>query len=44
MPEGWCLRTEKLFARTTIHLPHPTEAWFFENGVSFQGPVEVFFT
>jgi hypothetical protein len=42
LPEGWALRTEKLSARTTIHLPHPTQAWFFRNGASFQGPVELF--
>lgn len=40
LPEGWVLRTEKLTVRTTIHLPHPTQAWFFDNGASFQGPVE----
>jgi hypothetical protein len=42
LPEGWTLRTEKLTVRTTIHLPHPTQAWFFENGASFQGPVDLF--
>jgi len=42
LPDGWALRTEKLAARTTIHLPHPTQAWFFANGASFQGPVELF--
>lgn len=42
LPEGWALRTEKLASRTTIHLPNPTEAWFFANGASFQGPVEIF--
>lgn len=42
LPEGWMLRTEKLDSRTTIHLPSPTEAWFFANGASFQGPVEGF--
>lgn len=40
LPDGWTLRTEKLAERTTIHLPHPTLAWFFANGASFQGPVE----
>lgn len=44
LPEGWALRTEKLAARATIHLPHPTQAWFFRNGASFQGPVEFFNT
>jgi len=42
LPDGWTLRTEQLAVRTTIHLPHPTEAWFFENGASFQGPVDTF--
>ena len=42
LPEGWVLRTEKIDARATIHLPHPTQAWFFANGASFQGPIETF--
>jgi hypothetical protein len=42
LPEGWVLRSEKFAARTTIHLPHPTQAWFFKNGASFQGPVDLF--
>jgi hypothetical protein len=42
LPDGWVLRTEKITSPTTIHLPHPTEAWFFANGASFQGPVDVF--
>ncbi len=42
LPEGWSLRTEKLESRTTIHLPNPTQAWFFANGASFQGPVDAF--
>ena len=42
LPEGWTLRSEKLAVRTTIHLPNPTQAWFFEDGSSFQGPVEPF--
>jgi hypothetical protein len=41
LPDGWALRSLKLTARTTIHLPHPTQAWFFKNGASFQGPVDV---
>jgi hypothetical protein len=41
LPEGWVLRTEKLTVRTTIHLPNPTQAWFFANGASFQGPVDL---
>jgi hypothetical protein len=42
LPEGWSLRTETLAMRTTIHLPNPTEAYFFANGASFQGPVDTF--
>jgi hypothetical protein len=42
LPEGWSLRTETLASRTTIHLPNPTEAWFFANGASFQGPIDAF--
>jgi hypothetical protein len=42
LPVGWLLRTETLTSRTTIHLPNPTQAWFFANGASFQGPVETF--
>ena len=41
-PEGWSLRHEPFEARTTIDLPHPTQAWFFANGESFQGPVDTF--
>ena len=39
LPSGWQLRTEAVTKRTVIDLPHPTEAWFFSNGSSFQGPV-----
>ena len=42
LPDAWTPRTEQLAVRTTIHLPHPTEAWFFENGASYQGPVDTF--
>ncbi len=42
LPDGWKLRNEWFEARTTIHLPHPTQAWFFANGASFQGPVDTF--
>jgi len=41
LPDGWRLRTVNFQTRTTIHLPNPTEAWFFANGASFQGPVEI---
>ncbi len=44
VPKGWSLRTEPVEARTTIHLPNPTEAWFFANGESYQGPVDTFQT
>jgi len=39
LPEGWQLRTAPVKTRTVIDLPHPTEAWFFADGSSFQGPV-----
>ncbi len=42
LPEGWSLRTEKFESRTTVRLPNPTQAWFFANGASFQGPVDTF--
>ena len=42
LPEGWRLRRVPFAERTTIHLPNPTEAWFFANGASFQGPVDTF--
>jgi hypothetical protein len=41
LPEGWTLRTEKVARDTIIHLPHPTLAWFFKDGSSFQGPVDL---
>jgi len=42
LPDGWSVRTEKLDTQTTIHLPNPTEAWFFASGASYQGPVDSF--
>ena len=39
LPSGWNLRSEPVTKRTVIDLPNPTEAWFFANGSSFQGPV-----
>lgn len=42
LPEGWNLRTELTASLTIIHLPCPTEALFFANGASYQGPVDVF--
>ncbi len=42
LPDGWKLRNERFETRTTIHLPHPTRAWFFANGASFQGPIDTF--
>ncbi len=42
LPDGWSLRSEKFESQTTIHLPNPTQAWFFANGASFQGPVDTF--
>jgi hypothetical protein len=42
LPSGWHLRSEPVAERTVIELPNPTEAWFFANGSSFQGPVSLF--
>lgn len=42
LPSGWQLRTEAVTEITVIDLPNPTEAWFFANGSSFQGPVTLF--
>jgi len=42
LPPGWQLRLEPVTTRTVIDLPNPTEAWFFANGSSFQGPVTLF--
>ena len=39
LPLGWQLRLQPVTKRTVIDLPNPTEAWFFSNGSSFQGPV-----
>ena len=40
LPAGWSIRTVSLRSRAVIHLPNPTEALFFANGASYQGPVE----
>lgn len=42
LPEGWERRTEVTEHLTIVHLPCPTEALFFANGASYQGPVDVF--
>ena len=42
LPSGWHLRSEPVTTRTVIDLPNPTEAWFFGNGSSFQGPITLF--
>ena len=39
LPSGWRLRTETVSKCSVIDLPSPTEAWFFADGSSFQGPV-----
>ena len=41
LPDGWQQRTETAAERTIIDLPNPTEAWFFPDGSSFQGPVDL---
>ena len=40
LPDGWSLTTQEVAEERTIHLPHPTTAFFFPNGDSFQGPVQ----
>lgn len=42
LPSGWHLRSVPVSKRTVIDLPNPTEAWFFADGSSFQGPVSLF--
>ena len=42
LPAGWRLRTEPIANRLTVDLPCPTEAWFFANGTSYQGPISTF--
>ena len=42
LPSGWHLRLEPVVERTVINLPNPTEAWFFPDGSSFQGPITQF--
>lgn len=42
MPSGWKLRTHSFTRKTLLHLPAPTEAWFFRDHGSFQGPVPIF--
>lgn len=41
LPNGWHLRSNRATERTVIDLPNPTEAWFFADGSSFQGPVSL---
>ncbi len=41
LPPRWQLRIEKVAKRTEIDLPNPTEVWFFADGSSFQGPVNL---
>ena len=42
LPASWQLRTVQAEKRLVIDLPNPTEAWFFANGSSFQGPVSLY--
>ena len=42
LPEGWSVRDQTVAELTVIHLPCPTQALFFANGASFQGPVKAF--
>jgi hypothetical protein len=41
LPDGWKKRQVKFQTRTTIHLPNPTKAWFFSDGTSYQGPIDL---
>ena len=40
LPEGFRLSREKLERDLVVALPHPTTAFFFPGGDSYQGPVE----
>ena len=41
LPDGWQASSQTVSATTVIHLPHPTQAWFFADGASFQGPTDI---
>lgn len=40
LPDGWTLSSETLEQPLRIELPHPTTVFFFDNGDSYQGPIE----
>ena len=40
LPEGWSLRTITPDEEWVIDLPAPTETYWFDGPVSYQGPVE----
>ena len=41
LPDGWQASRHAVSATTVIHLPNPTQAWFFADGTSFQGPIDI---
>ena len=41
VPEGWTLESIPLEREWVLPLPNPTTVFFFPNGDSFQGPIEV---
>jgi len=40
LPEGWSLRDIQIGEDWIVDLPAPTETWWFEGMVSYQGPIE----
>ena len=40
IPRDWSLRFVELARDWVVPLPHPTTAFFFANGDSFQGPIQ----
>ena len=41
VPDGWTLESVALEEDWVLPLPNPTTVFFFRNGDSFQGPIEV---
>ena len=39
LPEGWSVRSIELESEWTVHLPAPTETFWFEGSLSYQGPI-----
>ncbi len=40
LPAGWSLRTVELDADWIVDLPAPTETWWFDGMISYQGPIQ----